>query len=136
MPRRHYSSVATVTSLTTGVNTVGTTLSVGSVAGWPASVPFTVAVDRGNAAEELVEVTAVSGTSLTVTRAVDGTTAKDHSTGAPVLHVVSARDLNEPNLHINDTARDDHTQYLNTARGNAAYEAKADFTRHFLFQGV
>jgi hypothetical protein len=48
----------------------------------------------------LVNVTAASGTTLTIVRAQDGTTAVTHEAGAPVKHVISARDLREPQEHM------------------------------------
>jgi hypothetical protein len=48
-----------------------------------------------------MEVTAVAGTTFTVTRGVDGTTAVEHGAGASVRHGVSARDFREPNTFIN-----------------------------------
>jgi len=51
----------------------------------------------------LVEVTAAAGTTLTVVRGVDGTSAVAHSNGASVKHTISARDLSEPQAHIDAT---------------------------------
>lgn len=100
MARRYFSSTAAATALSGAINATSTSITVGTVNGFPAQTPYTLAIDRGTAAEELVEVTSAIGVSLTITRGVDGTTAKDHSTGALVEHVVSARDLDEPNSHI------------------------------------
>jgi hypothetical protein len=76
-------------------------LIVNAVAGWPASTPYTLLVDAETINEEIVEVTNRSGTTLTVTRGVDGSTAKAHDAGADVRHGVSARDFAEPNNFIN-----------------------------------
>ena len=105
MARRYFSSTAAVTALSSGVNTSATTLVVDSVAGWPASTPFTIALDRGTASEELAEVTAVVGTTLTVTRGIDGSSAKAHTAGATVEHCVSARDFDEGNAHTSGTSQ-------------------------------
>jgi hypothetical protein len=48
-----------------------------------------------------VEVTSAAGTTLTVTRGVDGTTAFSHNIAAEVVHGITARDVAEPNTHIN-----------------------------------
>lgn len=104
MARRYYSSTFTATTLASGVNATDVALSVAAVVGAPASLPWTGALDRGTASEELVTVTAVAGTNLTVTRGVDGTTGKSHSAGAAFEHVISARDVDEPNDHINKTS--------------------------------
>lgn len=100
MSVRNYSSVAAETTLQSGVNNVATVILVNSTIGFPAA-PFTLALDYGAATEELVDVTNVAGSSLTVTRAVDGTAATIHGAGAKVRHVSSARDFREANAHIN-----------------------------------
>jgi hypothetical protein len=97
MARRFYSSVAQRTALAVGVNDSVGTLIVDGVTGWPASTPYTLIIDVDTVLEEIVEVTARSGTTLTVTRGVDGTTAKTHDAGADVRHGVSARDFFEKN---------------------------------------
>jgi hypothetical protein len=101
MARRYYSSTAARTTLSTGINDSTTTIGVVAVSGWPASFPYTLIIDQDTVNEEVVEVTNRSGTTLTVTRAVDGTTAKSHDAGAAVNHGVSARDFDEPNSFLN-----------------------------------
>ena len=103
MPRRYYSSTAARTTLASGVNDSTTTLSVVAVSGWPSSFPYTIILDQDTVNEEIVSVTNRSGTTLTVTRGVDGTTAKAHDAGAAVNHGVSAQDFDEPNAFINGT---------------------------------
>jgi hypothetical protein len=103
MARRFYSSTAARTTLATGVDDSTTTLSVAAVSGWPTSFPYTLIVDQDTVNEEIVEVSARSGTTLTVTRGVDGTSAVAHSAGAAVQHGVSARDFDGPNAFINGT---------------------------------
>lgn len=117
--RRYYSSTFSPTSLTSGVGTTDTTLSVAAVSGAPASLPWTGVLDRGNGPEELVTVTGVSGTSLTVIRGVDGQAAKAHASGAKFEHVTSARDFEDAGAHVNDTNLDHHTQYAKRGQGLA-----------------
>lgn len=104
MPRRYYSSTAGRTTLASGVTDSATSFSVVAVSGWPSSFPYTLIIDQDTVNEEIVQVTARSGTSLTVVRAVDGTTGVAHSAGAAVNHGVSARDFDEPNAHIESTS--------------------------------
>ena len=52
-----------------------------------------------SASEELVLVTNVSGTTLTITRSFNGTSAAAHATGAVVRHVISAQDLTDAVTH-------------------------------------
>ena len=101
MARRYYSSVAQRTSLTNDITNSQTTIVVGAVTGFPASYPYTLIIDQDTLNEEVVEVASRSGTTLTVTRGVDGTSAVSHTAGATVNHGVSARDFDEPNLHVN-----------------------------------
>lgn len=101
MARRYYSSIAQRTTLASSVSDVATTMVVNAAVGFPASTPYTMIVDQDTVNEEVVTVTGRSGTTLTVIRGVDGTTAVAHSTGASVNHGVSARDFDEPNEHVN-----------------------------------
>jgi hypothetical protein len=101
MARRYYSSTAARTTLSANISNVAVTVGVTAVSGWPESFPYTIIIDQDTINEEVVTVTARAGTTLTVTRGVDGTTAVAHSAGAAVNHGVSARDFDEPNLHVN-----------------------------------
>ena len=101
MAQRYYSSVAERTTLASGVNNTTTTFIVNAVTGWPSSTPYTLLIDADTINEEIVEVTNRSGTTLTVTRGIDGSTAKAHEAGADVRHGVSARDFAEPNTLVN-----------------------------------
>lgn len=101
---RYYSSLAQATTLAGGVSNVNTTIQVVATTGFPTSYPFTLALDYGASSEELVDVTSAAGTTLTVTRAVDGTSAQSHSIGAVVRHVISGRDLADSRTHEAATA--------------------------------
>jgi hypothetical protein len=97
---RYYSSVAIDTTLTGAVNSSGTSITVASVSGFPASYPYTLALDYDTSSEELVNVTAAAGLTLTIVRGQDGTSGTAHNAGAAVKHVASARDFREPQEHI------------------------------------
>jgi len=101
MARRFYSSIAVRTTLSSGINDTVTSITVAAVTGFPGSYPYTLIIDEDTASQEVVEVTAGTGTTLTITRGVDGSVAVAHSAGAAVNHGVSARDFDEPNLHVN-----------------------------------
>lgn len=76
-------------STTTGQSSGATTLVVSSAASFPSSGTFTVYVDSG-LNQELERVTAVSGTTFTVTRRLPPTTTVlSHSAGAQVVMVES-----------------------------------------------
>lgn len=100
MAQRYFSSIAQEMSLTGAVIDTATILAVNSVVGLPIQTPFTLVVDPGAASEEIVTVTAVSGTNLTVIRGEDGSAATAHGTGAKVRHMMTARDLREPQQHM------------------------------------
>lgn len=101
MARRYYSSIAVRTTLSSSINNSVTSITVVAVTGFPGSYPYTLILDEDLSSQEVVEVTAGSGNTLTITRGVDGSVAASHSAGAAVNHGVSARDFNEPNSYIN-----------------------------------
>lgn len=101
MTVRFYSSIAQQTTLTGTINPAATAIMVADATGFPSSTPFTLALDYGAVNEELVDVTNLAGTSLTITRAVDGTSATTHAAGAIVRHVSSARDFADSRAHEN-----------------------------------
>jgi hypothetical protein len=109
---RYYSSTAVDTTLATGISATATSITVSSVVGFPTSYPYTLAIDYDTSSEELVNVVGASGTTLIVGttvgvaditgRGVDqGSTYRQaHNAGAVVKHVISGRDLREPQEHI------------------------------------
>lgn len=101
---RKYSNTFAETTLTGSISNSATTITIGSTTGLPASFPYTLALDYGTSLVEMVTVTALAGSNLTVTRGQDGTSAQAHSAGARVVHPVSARDLSEPQVHIDATS--------------------------------
>ena len=103
MARRYYSSIAAQTTLSAGVDSTTATIPVTAVSGWPSSFPYTLLIDKDTVNEEIVTVTGRTGTTLTVTRGVDGSSGIAHSAGANVQHGVSARDFDETNTFINGT---------------------------------
>lgn len=102
MALRNYSSTAARTTLSAGVTAVTTTLTVAATTGFPAA-PFVLAVNAGATAQELVLVTNVAGTTLTVTRGYDSTVASAHDAGAVVEHSHAAIEFREANAHVNAT---------------------------------
>lgn len=101
---RYYSAIAQDTTLTSAISNSATNIVVGATTGFPASYPFTLALDFGDSSEELVDVTSAAGLTLTVTRGVNGTTAVSHNAGAIIRHVITARDLTEAQEHIAATS--------------------------------
>jgi hypothetical protein len=99
MSARNYSNVATETSLVAGINDSVTSIQLGSVSGFP-SVPFIVIIDPDTISKEVGLCTVVAGTTLTITRGYNGSTALAHSLGAVVKHGAAAIDFTEANAHI------------------------------------
>jgi len=99
---RNYSSTAGLMHLVGGISGAAASLIVDVTTGLPA-VPFTLLLDPGLGVEEVVTVTAVGGTTLTVTRGVDGTSAQAHTNGAEVRHAYSARDFQDSRDHEANT---------------------------------
>ena len=119
MPTRQYSSRSQQSTLTTAI-TAGTT-SITVVSGSallggvtiPAGRTFTLVIDPDTALEEIVDATAVSTNTFTITRAIDGSSAQEHSAGAVVRHMAIGRDYRDANLHTQASAS------YNDGAGNA-----------------
>lgn len=113
MTTRKYSSRSQQTTLTAAVTAGATSITVQSATTLlggvtvPAGTTFTIVIDPDTALEEIVDVTAVSGTApatLTITRGVENAgTGSAHSAGAVVRHMAIGRDFREANLHIEST---------------------------------
>lgn len=96
--RRQYSGNAVQTTTTGTLSAGGTTVSINSNSGWPSTpaVPFFVVISPGKAIEEKCSAT-ISGTTLTLTRAQDGTSAQSHPAGSQIYPVFTATDADEAN---------------------------------------
>jgi hypothetical protein len=98
MASRNYSSNAASTSLVNAVTDTGTSILVTATTGFPAP-PFILSIDPGEVTQELVLVTGVAGTTLTVTRGYDSTSATAHNAGAVVQHSHAAIDFRDSRTH-------------------------------------
>jgi len=109
MTTRKYSSRSQQTTLSGALTNSGTSATVVSGtsllggATISAGETFTVVIDPDTALEEIVDVTAVSTNTLTITRGIDGSTGVAHSAGAVVRHMAIGRDYREANTHIENT---------------------------------
>ena len=109
MTTRKYSSRSQQTTLASALTSNGTSASVVSGtsllggATISAGETFTVVIDPDTALEEIVDVTAVSTNTLTITRGIDGSSGVAHSAGAVVRHMAIGRDYREANQHIENT---------------------------------
>jgi hypothetical protein len=106
MPAELFANQAT-SSLSVTMAGGDTSLVVVSSATFPTTAQFRILVDS-----ELMLVTAVAGTTFTVTRAIEGTIAAAHTAGADVTHIVTAGALATiatPNIHRTSDANYDIT---------------------------
>jgi hypothetical protein len=109
MTTRQYSSRSQQSTLTGSISSGDTTMTVVSGTGLlggvtiPGGRTFTLVIDPDTALEEIVDATAVSTNTFTLTRAIDGSSAQAHSAGAVVRHMAIGRDFREANAHIENT---------------------------------
>ena len=96
--RRQYKGAAAATTTTNALGVGDTSVTLTATTGWPSTpaVPFYVVIDPGTSSEEKCSAT-ISGSTLTLTRAQDDTTAAVHSSGATIYPVFSADDADEAN---------------------------------------
>ena len=110
MTTRQYSSRSQQTTLTSAITAGAATMTVVSGTGLlggvtiPAGRTFTLVIDVDTALEEIVDATAVSTNTFTITRAIDGSSAQEHSAGAVVRHMAIGRDYRDANLHTQAAA--------------------------------
>jgi hypothetical protein len=103
---QQYATNVPQTTLTGLINASATVASVNSSSGWPAT-PFTAILDIGTSSQEPVDVTNVTGTTWTITRAIDGTVGMTHGVGATVTHGDIGRDYRESRAHIDASTTPD-----------------------------
>lgn len=96
--RRAYKGAAASTTTTINIGVADTAVSIASNTGWPSGAsPFYVVLSPGTSGEEKCLAT-IAGTSLTLTRAQDDTTAQTHASGTTIYPVFTADDADEANL--------------------------------------
>jgi len=119
MPTRQYSSRSQQSTLTSAITAGAATMTVVSGTALlggvtiPAGRTYTLVIDVDTALEEIVDATAVSTNTFTITRAIDGSSAQSHSAGAVVRHMAIGRDFRDANLHTQAAAS------YNDGAGNA-----------------
>lgn len=95
--RRQYKGAAASTTTTLNIGVADTSVSIASNTGWPVGAdPFYVVLSPGTSSEEKCLAT-ISGTSLTLTRAQDDTSAQTHASGTTIYPVFTAVDANQAN---------------------------------------
>ena len=107
---RKYTSISQETTLSADLTDSSTTMQVVSGTNLMGGVTltggdtFTVVIEPETANEEIVFVTGVSTNTLTITRAIDSTTAKAHSAGSKVRHMAIGQDFRLAEDHRNASA--------------------------------
>jgi hypothetical protein len=138
MTTRQYSSRSQQSTLTGSISSGDTTMTVVSGTGLlggvtiPGGRTFTLVIDPDTALEEIVDATAVSTNTFTITRARDGSSAQAHSAGAVVRHMAIGRDFRDANLHAeaaasyNDGGGNAHTMHgIGSGEGDVVGTDKA-----------
>jgi hypothetical protein len=137
MTTRQYSSrsqqstlTGSITSGATSITVVSGTALLGGVT-IPAGRTFTLVIDPDTALEEIVDATAISTNTFTITRGIDGSTGQNHSAGAVVRHMAIGRDYRDANLHAeasasyNDGSGNAHTMHgIGAGEGDVVGTAK------------
>lgn len=97
---RNYTSTLDSKTLALAMNSSVTTMQLNNLTGIPA-YPFTLVVEPDTSNEEILTVLSLdAGTTVNITRAQDGTSAVSHAIGSEVRHMITARDLQEPQNHM------------------------------------
>ena len=97
---RNYTSTLDSKTLALAMNSSVTTMQLNNLTGIPA-YPFTLVIEPDTSNEEILTVLSLdAGTTVNITRAQDGTSAVSHAIGSEVRHMITARDLQEPQNHM------------------------------------
>ena len=97
---RNYTSTLDAKTLALAMNSSVTKMQLNNLTGIPA-YPFTLVIEPDTTNEEIVTALSLdAGTTVNITRAQDGTTAVSHTLGSQVKHMITARDLQEPQNHM------------------------------------
>jgi len=131
--RKQYSGAARNTTTTTLLTNVGTTVDIAATTGWPsiAGIPFYVVINPSSIFEEKCLAT-ISGSTLTLVRSQDDTTASQHPIGSVIYPVFTANDADEANELVSklttkgDLLATDGTNLLRLGVGPNGYFLKAN----------
>ena len=131
--RKQYSGAARNTTTSTLLTNVGTTVDITATTGWPsiAGIPFYVVINPSSIFEEKCLAT-ISGSTLTLVRAQDDTTASEHPIGSVIYPVFTANDADEANELVSklttkgDLLATDGTNLLRLGVGANGYFLKAN----------
>ena len=102
MPARQYRSTVQAKTLSTGINNAVQSMTLGpDTLTLPNAYPYTMVIDPDLASEEVVTVISSPSTgTFTISRGQDGTSAQAHTASAVVKHMITPRDLQDAQNHI------------------------------------
>jgi hypothetical protein len=104
MAARQYRSTVDAKTLSAEINNSIASMTLNNITTLPSTYPYTLVIDPDTPSEEIVTVTAnVGGNTLSITRGQDGTSAQAHNSAAVVKHMITARDLQDAQNHIEAT---------------------------------
>jgi hypothetical protein len=97
--RKQYAGAAASTTTTNALGLADTSVTIAATTGFPnaAGVPFFVVISPGSSAEEKCLAT-ISGSTLTLVRAQDDTSAQTHASGSEIYPVFTATEADEANV--------------------------------------
>jgi hypothetical protein len=105
MAARQYRSTIESKTLSTGINSSVESMTVNNGETLPNAFPYTLVIDPNLSSEEIVTVNSSSGGGavLAITRGQDGTSPQSHDASAVIKHMITARDLQDAQNHIEAT---------------------------------
>lgn len=98
MAGENYVNTASTATTSAPVAPAATSFTAASFTGWPAA-PFWGEFEKGTGSAEIVRVTSVAGSVLTIVRGQGGTSATSHGAGVSFEHVVPAVHFNDGEVH-------------------------------------
>lgn len=102
MPARQYRSTVQAKTLSVGINNSIESMTLGpDTLTLPSAYPYTMVIDPDLASEEIVTViSSPSAGTFTISRGQDGTSKQAHTASAVVKHMITPRDLQDAQNHI------------------------------------
>ena len=125
MARREYKGAATPTTITSGITSTATSLTLTDATNWPTG-SHSFVIDPGLAGEEKILATSRTGTVVTITtRGYDNTTASSHIAGAITYPVPTAIDFDEANSLVSGITAGTGITMAGSTSGSTLFKSSA-----------